>query len=528
MSKENFRDNFAKPTVTKLRNRVSDRCSNPECRTPTGAPGTGNDGTTTIGIAAHIRAASKGGPRYCELQSEEERKSINNGLWLCSPCATKIDRDTITYHPELLHQWKSAAETKAKKELGRRLPHEDDAIDQLVTALTGNARELMPSAIHNTHRAMENVLERLDPRFKVKSKYMNLNTTIEFRAKDEPVSFSFKAKSENDRELPEKFRHMLDHGDELNVSLKDVEIYGLPVVEKILGQDGTLSIYQHGKQAIHQIWLTEPETGKREEFYEVAGSLTVGSKSYKFNGKMCGGMLSFCYQKNFNCLQTSIELTVHFSTWNERDIRSLPYFDKLRSLYKKMAGGWKLNTVLEFEGIAIAKGECAPFCGNEYISNMDYYLEYIANARAIATYTNSAVIFDENFVFSSSDFGAVEAAAKIIAGKTQFTQVAQHPKCAVLAAQNAQNIRDLQAAANGDPICIKIVTDVSNSISIFGHTVELPRRMMYMANVLPLITLPKHPIQEGDAVQVEWVPCANFHGMIQFMSNDEKACAEPN
>ena len=64
------RDNFRAPVIKTLRERVATRCSNPNCRVATFAP-SGEDGVSNIGIAAHIHAASKGGPRYDENMSIE-------------------------------------------------------------------------------------------------------------------------------------------------------------------------------------------------------------------------------------------------------------------------------------------------------------------------------------------------------------------------------------------------------------------------------------------------------------------------
>ena len=42
--------------------------------------------SVSVGEAAHIYAASEGGPRFNPGMSEVERRSIENGIWLCSAC----------------------------------------------------------------------------------------------------------------------------------------------------------------------------------------------------------------------------------------------------------------------------------------------------------------------------------------------------------------------------------------------------------------------------------------------------------
>jgi hypothetical protein len=96
---------------------VGFRCSNPNCRQPTSGPQVDPTKAINIGVAAHIKAASPGGKRYDSNQSSEQRKSADNGIWLCQSCSKLIDSDETRYTVELLQTWKSQAETIALREL---------------------------------------------------------------------------------------------------------------------------------------------------------------------------------------------------------------------------------------------------------------------------------------------------------------------------------------------------------------------------------------------------------------------------
>jgi hypothetical protein len=100
------RDNFSNPVRDLLAKRAGYLCSNPNCRKVTSLPNSDPNKATSIGIAAHIHAASKRGPRYNALQSPQERKAPENGIWLCSDCSIKIDRDTKKYDIALIRSWK--------------------------------------------------------------------------------------------------------------------------------------------------------------------------------------------------------------------------------------------------------------------------------------------------------------------------------------------------------------------------------------------------------------------------------------
>lgn len=104
------RDDFSKSTVDVLGKRAGYMCSNPACRKHTSGPNSNDSKSTLIGIGAHITAAAPGGPRYDISLSVEERRHINNGIWLCGNCASLIDKDEVAYPTELLRFWKSQIE----------------------------------------------------------------------------------------------------------------------------------------------------------------------------------------------------------------------------------------------------------------------------------------------------------------------------------------------------------------------------------------------------------------------------------
>lgn len=108
-------DDFRVTVVRTLRERVNGRCSNPDCHRATVGPSKERpDKSTITGEAAHIKAASATGPRYDATQSSEERRSIENGIWLCSACADLIDKnDGVDYSVQTLFSWKRRAEAKA-------------------------------------------------------------------------------------------------------------------------------------------------------------------------------------------------------------------------------------------------------------------------------------------------------------------------------------------------------------------------------------------------------------------------------
>lgn len=116
-SDEKRRDDFPQPIKTLLAKRVNFRCSNPECRQPTIGPGMKKSATVSIGVAAHISGAAPNGPRFNAVLTADERKSADNGIWLCRRCDKIIDSDENAYSEELLQDWKQTAEATTHLEL---------------------------------------------------------------------------------------------------------------------------------------------------------------------------------------------------------------------------------------------------------------------------------------------------------------------------------------------------------------------------------------------------------------------------
>ncbi|MBO3758902.1 hypothetical protein [Ciceribacter sp. L1K22] len=110
-------NDFSERTKLLLAQRVGWLCSKPGCPKPTVGPKKGSDGVVKLGEAAHITAASAGGPRYDASLSSEERRSFSNGIWLCRDHAHQIDHDEEHFTVAMLRQWKRDAEARAFEQL---------------------------------------------------------------------------------------------------------------------------------------------------------------------------------------------------------------------------------------------------------------------------------------------------------------------------------------------------------------------------------------------------------------------------
>lgn len=113
------RDDFSKSVIEALAKRVSDQCSNPSCGAQTSGPQENPEKVLNVGVAAHITAAARGGPRYDDTLTSEQRSGIGNGIWLCQTCAKLADNDSLRFTVETLRKWKADAERQALEAIGK-------------------------------------------------------------------------------------------------------------------------------------------------------------------------------------------------------------------------------------------------------------------------------------------------------------------------------------------------------------------------------------------------------------------------
>jgi hypothetical protein len=130
------RDDFPNAVLETLAKRVGYRCSNPACRKLTSGPHTDETKALNVGVGAHITAASPGGPRYDPSLSAEQRRSADNGIWLCQTCGKLVDNDEVRYPKKLLVEWKQQAEQDALREIesasstSKAAPSDTDALKE--------------------------------------------------------------------------------------------------------------------------------------------------------------------------------------------------------------------------------------------------------------------------------------------------------------------------------------------------------------------------------------------------------------
>jgi len=104
---------FSEKTKQTLAARACNICSSPTCATLTLGPVDAiGKLSVKLGEAAHIAGGKPNTARYNASMTDDERASIDNGIWLCANCHTMIDKDEGKGYPmSMILEWKSKHES---------------------------------------------------------------------------------------------------------------------------------------------------------------------------------------------------------------------------------------------------------------------------------------------------------------------------------------------------------------------------------------------------------------------------------
>lgn len=219
------RDDFTVSTKRALAMRAAYICSRPECRTLTLSPSPAKpDDYVMLGVAAHITAAAPAGPRYDKRLSPEERKDIENGIFLCESCAKLIDSNQGQDHPtKHVSTWKAEHERWVAEHLNRS--QQDVAAQVNAKVLQRYRGGALRSLVHEV---FSNLQVLADPKFQPRETtgdYCVYPRVMLEVAKTVLASGSF-AHGDDDQLLKLLFR-WLEFGTQFNRRLEITEQFGL-------------------------------------------------------------------------------------------------------------------------------------------------------------------------------------------------------------------------------------------------------------------------------------------------------------
>lgn len=513
------RDNFPKKTTEALKQRVAYRCSNPECRVPTIGPGSEDIKSNSIGIAAHISGASPGGPRYSSSMSQADRISFENGLWLCANCSIKIDKDVQHYTVELLKEWKASAEQAANQELGKKLITKNEIQDTLAAVLGGNPKKLIPDAIANIHEVSSDLLESLDPRFKVITSYNEGISRFEIHAK-ENATIQMKINGESAQEYEKKFSRLEELGEDLTIKSDEISFEGSRLFAEILSNQkgGTFKISAPKKPSVVKVWTKPSKGGENEYFEDFIGHISFGKNQGSFLGYCCNKMVELKIDRlapqtpKFN-----LSISVDVTSWAGKDLRHLPYSTKIFNLFENLANGDEVSTGMEIEGARVMTSSGISLKHEISIRDFNTYFQYTKAARTIASFLNLSIPFSSELPISKDEFVTIMEVARIINGLEVFS-AKDFNKNVTFNLECDENMLILNLTNNHSNE-LKLIQNVENKLLVFGTPVELPPLNWIFTSAKLKLTSISQDIKPGDLLSFEVIPTDEFQLQKTFTQN---------
>lgn len=417
-------NDFTKPIIRKLSIRAGNICSNPDCRSPTsGAKAGEEEGMLNMGVAAHICAASPGGPRYdfYPAMTSVERASYKNGIWLCIKCSTIIDKDSQAYPVPLLQQWKRAAEKNSQDKIGKPAIPETAARDLLATALYGAPlKSGIAQAIENVHGGVEKALEAIDNRFEVTTTRLDGRTTFNLSARETvPFTFTFK----NSKAYVDGYRLLVDEGKALVIQSGDFEPSGSALLEQIAAESKTLTIGSTGKPVTAKISTHDKESGRISNFDDIQGQVVFGRLRGTVTGFSMNEMLKLELSIGVDHPRDlKISLSPMMEKWNGKPVASLPYYTKMCSLFRNLNEGHTLNVTLEHMGEHVLSGGTDGVSFKGLFRNTASLFLYVDAARSISSFTGVPILFDDTETIDGDDIDRLIDVAAIAQGESVKSQ----------------------------------------------------------------------------------------------------------
>ncbi|URQ89978.1 hypothetical protein [Pseudoalteromonas sp. SCSIO 43101] len=429
------RDDFSKATKKELAERVGHLCSNPECRVLTKGAKTDSNGTVGIGVAAHITAAAIGGPRYDASLTKQQRKSFDNGIWLCQSCARIIDVDVAKYSVSLLKSWRAQAEEFSNTNIGKKIYDEHtvkkEIIKSTIEHISGWSGSSSSDLAIKAIQIKEAELSSLDSRFNVTTNIIDGKVSSLIEPKYHDIELKIAAADKNDDTLYSCLLGLEEEGREFSIDTSKINISGSPLFEQMIARPG--GVFQAGavKQKI-QCELYATNNDENLFLASCRAHIYGGTKKTIIEGLALNSFLSFSTEMSDISKST---FSIRTSSWLGKKLSKLPFFPKLIKAIDILSKSGKLKVVHdhpELGEIIIAQTNLSDK-GEVFIGQVVSLLKYVHKARIVNNYLNSDLTY-QYFNASEEEVKALDELSDLIGSPVIITadQIESNPKLKVL------------------------------------------------------------------------------------------------
>lgn len=473
--KKTGRDNFSSAVIKILERRVNAKCSAPECRVPTSGPTKSPGKANNVGVAAHITAAAPGGPRYDAALSSEQRASIDNAIWLCASCSTKIDKDTDKYTVQLLNEWKRGAEAHAEEEFGKAPLSRQDYLVLESLALGRLKKNQLSDAVSRIGRLTTSEMEKLDPRFSVDVGYNAGTTSYTFHAK-EPVSMTLGVTPSFASEFQRKYAELVEHGKDVEIASEAIWFEGSPLFAQEVDRKGKLVISTHARKPAVVKCTFEGAAGQFA-VDDVHGELVGGAESVTFKGKLFGGIIELTIKVMRSPTaetRCTAGTTIDFSSWNGRSVRSLPYFEKAKEFYASMQRQERLEARIEIEGQPVIAVSGVLGIDSENDEKSYWIFRHLRNARALLKLAGQDAIFYDNFSVDPEQIKLIEEVYQTLFSQAGLKGKKLGVTSLTVTLSPDVNIEEVKKMGEA-PGAVKYEREFDIALNLFGHVIHRPK-----------------------------------------------------
>lgn len=519
------RDDFYKDTKRELRERVAGKCSKPDCGIETQGPSKTGSKDLNVGKAAHICAASVGGPRFDSKMTPSQRKNTDNGIWLCSNCADLIDKDAETYPVALLHEWKKNAEEKAHNNRGKKLYDQKEINEQrtkeLVTVMTGVPAHASSELVRNVIDAHSQGLELLDNRFKITTSYVDGAPHVEIRAK-EKVNVTMHIEKSYINEFSEKKDKLHSHGEELEISSEAISFTGSKLFEELFNKEKGRLVLSPKRviDCVMKAQLVNKKNGHAVPVDDFYGDISVGSKRFTFHGSIFGGLIEIKVElshENMKINGMNFSLLFNHSIWEGIEISRLPYFDRSLELFRLLVDAdYQFDMKLFHQGRFICSGHSNDMSNMKELTQVKNTLEYIDACNIVAQYLKKSIVYPAEFSYSLDDAKDIFNIKTIIsAGGQKIIDCNKEVVKMEAAAVFSDAIKNLLEDKN--PTDMTMNQKIPIKLNLLGVDCDSPLISFKLTHAVPEIDADLSSLQVGDPVNLKWIPSENSQVIMEII-----------
>lgn len=400
------RDDFIGSTSQKIRDSAGNVCSYPGCHVHTHGAKSNGEGTVSVGVACHIKAASPGGPRYDEQQTSDQRRHFDNGIWMCQTHSRLIDADDSAFSVETLLQWKRDAEVRSNSLLNQKSFTEKEvkvaaelgSVD-LLHRFVNRANDPLETPVAEIVRGYESNLESLDSRFTVEVNKSGNHYTHVIKAAQDKVSIDLVL--QNLDELDDFWaaqKAFVEEGRELRIPSKHFELKGSKLFDAIQqkangGAQGVLTIGRVKKPIVANLYI-RTDNGIEVFLESFTCYYTSGTLRTVFEGSALEGFISIKAHCSHEGRDHQFNLSFSVEAWKGKNILELPRFARLLKAAKLMDKG---RLVFELEvgsNVAVFDSKSSTI-SDELHTHLQWVILYLDVARKIAEQCGKRVLLNE-------------------------------------------------------------------------------------------------------------------------------------